>query len=96
MLKKFGLEVSKPMKTPMSMETKPTKDVEVCSDGGGMAAGGGDGSDSGGGDTNGDGGGEGDLDLLRDVDGKSDGGGEDDDDKSDGGDVGISFPDRRM
>nr|GFC08051.1 hypothetical protein [Tanacetum cinerariifolium] len=30
--------------------------------------------------------GEGDLDLLRDEDDKSDGGGEDDDVKSDGGD----------
>ncbi|GJU32928.1 hypothetical protein Tco_1176517 [Tanacetum coccineum] len=39
---------------------------------------------SGGGTTSG-GNGEEDLDLLRDKDGKSDGGGEDDDFKSDGG-----------
>ncbi|GJX76996.1 hypothetical protein Tco_0323807 [Tanacetum coccineum] len=44
----------------------------ICSGGGGTAADGGDG--------------EGDLDLLQDEDGKSDGGGEDDDVKSDGGD----------
>ncbi|GJX91683.1 hypothetical protein Tco_0345009 [Tanacetum coccineum] len=44
----------------------------ICSDGGGTTVGGGDG--------------DGNLDLLRDKDGKSDGGGEDDDGKSDGGD----------
>ncbi|GJX56085.1 hypothetical protein Tco_0285982 [Tanacetum coccineum] len=39
------------------------------------------------GDTDDDSDGEGDLDILRDEDGKSDGGGEDDDGvKSDGGD----------
>ncbi|GJV87047.1 retrovirus-related pol polyprotein from transposon TNT 1-94 [Tanacetum coccineum] len=30
MLKKFGLEDSKPMKTPMSSDTKLTKDEEAC------------------------------------------------------------------
>ncbi|GKF77546.1 hypothetical protein Tco_0230016 [Tanacetum coccineum] len=44
----------------------------ICSGGGGTAVSGGDG--------------EGNLDLLPDTDGKSDGGGEDDDGKSDGGD----------
>ncbi|GJW10760.1 zf-CCHC domain-containing protein [Tanacetum coccineum] len=48
--------------------------------GGGTTVGGGDGDTDDGSD------GEGDLDLLRDKDGKSDGGGEDDDVKSDGGD----------
>ncbi|GJX65927.1 hypothetical protein Tco_0300270, partial [Tanacetum coccineum] len=58
-------------------------------DGGGSTAGG-----------SGSGGGEGDLDLLRDYNGKSDGGGEDDDGKSDGGGEdddgsnGISLPGR--
>nr|GEX13267.1 putative reverse transcriptase domain-containing protein [Tanacetum cinerariifolium] len=59
------------------------------------------GSDGG---TNGGIDGEDDMDLLRDEDGKSDGGGEVDNDKSDGGKdddgksdggVGISFPSRR-
>nr|GEY95228.1 hypothetical protein [Tanacetum cinerariifolium]GEZ18200.1 hypothetical protein [Tanacetum cinerariifolium] len=44
----------------------------ICSSGGGTVVGGGDG--------------EGDLDLLRDEDGKSDGDGEEDNVKSDGGD----------
>ncbi|GKF39409.1 hypothetical protein Tco_0119470, partial [Tanacetum coccineum] len=54
-------------------------------------AGGGDGS--GDGDTDGGSDGEGDLDLLRDKDGKSDGDGKDDDGKSGNGgedDDGIS------
>ncbi|GKB66121.1 hypothetical protein Tco_0927533 [Tanacetum coccineum] len=87
----------------------------ISSGGGGTTAGGGDGSgDSGSGDgdtgsgdsdTDSSDGGEGDLGLLRDKDGKSDGGGEDDDGKSngveydygksDGSDVGISFLGRR-
>nr|GEY66618.1 hypothetical protein [Tanacetum cinerariifolium] len=52
----------------------------ICYGGDGTAVGGGDGdTDDGSGD-------EGDLDLLRDEDGKSNGGDEDDDGKSDGGD----------
>ncbi|GJR75839.1 hypothetical protein Tco_0088204 [Tanacetum coccineum] len=49
----------------------------------GTVAGGGDGS--GDGDTDGGSDGEGDLDLLRDKDGKSDGDGKDDDGKSGNG-----------
>ncbi|GJV23761.1 hypothetical protein Tco_1376456 [Tanacetum coccineum] len=52
----------------------------ICSGGGGTTAGDGDG------DTNDGSDGEGNLDLLQDEDGKSDGGGKDDDVKSDGGD----------
>ncbi|GJT13739.1 hypothetical protein Tco_0860781 [Tanacetum coccineum] len=52
----------------------------ICSDGGGTAVGGGYG--------------EGDLDLLRDKDGKSDGDSEDDDGKSDGGDDNDGISDR--
>ncbi|GKD66445.1 hypothetical protein Tco_1308553 [Tanacetum coccineum] len=52
--------------------------------GGSGTCGGGSGT-AGGGGTAGGCSGEGDLDLLRDNDGKSDGGGEDDDSKSDGG-----------
>ncbi|GJQ94599.1 hypothetical protein Tco_0005738 [Tanacetum coccineum] len=51
----------------------------ICFGGGGTAVGGGDGDTDDGSD------GEGDMDLLRDEDGKSDGGGEDDDVKSDSG-----------
>nr|GEV09058.1 hypothetical protein [Tanacetum cinerariifolium] len=48
-------------------------------------------------DGDGSGGGEGNLDLLRDKNGKSDDGGEDDDGKSGGGDsIGISFLGRRI
>nr|GEU94494.1 hypothetical protein [Tanacetum cinerariifolium] len=75
----------------------------ICSCGGGTAGGGGYGS--GDGDTDGGSDGEVNLDLLRDKNGKSDGGGkddysksdggDDDDGKSGGGDVGISFPGRR-
>ncbi|GJW28036.1 hypothetical protein Tco_0044911 [Tanacetum coccineum] len=56
----------------------------ICSSDSGTAADGGIGS--GDGDTDYGGDGEVDLDLLRDKDGTSDGGGEDDDGKSDGGD----------
>ncbi|GKA52283.1 hypothetical protein Tco_0745479 [Tanacetum coccineum] len=52
----------------------------ICSVDGGTTVGGGDG------DTDDGSVGKGDLDLLGDEDGKSDGGGEDDDVKSDGGD----------
>ncbi|GKB09452.1 hypothetical protein Tco_0837764 [Tanacetum coccineum] len=45
----------------------------------------GSGSGIGDGDTDGGSDGQGDLDLLRDEDGKNDGDGEDDDGKSDGG-----------
>nr|GEZ99704.1 hypothetical protein [Tanacetum cinerariifolium] len=55
----------------------------ICSCGG-TATGDGDGSSDG--DTDGGSDGEDDLDLLRDEDGKSDGGCEDDDGKSDGDD----------
>ncbi|GKF09984.1 hypothetical protein Tco_0044208 [Tanacetum coccineum] len=54
--------------------------IDSISSGGGTAISGGEG------DTNDGSDGEGDLDLLRDEDGKSNGGGEDDDVKSDGGD----------
>ncbi|GKF53223.1 hypothetical protein Tco_0160133 [Tanacetum coccineum] len=53
--------------------------------GGGTTVDGSSGSGSGDGDTDGDGGSGGDLGLLRDEDGKSDGDGEDDDGKSDSG-----------
>ncbi|GJT67513.1 hypothetical protein Tco_1018993 [Tanacetum coccineum] len=62
----------------------------ICFGGSDTAAGGGDGS--GDGDTDGGSDGEGNLDLLRDEDDKSNGGGEDDDGMSDGcdDDDGIS------
>ncbi|GJY05113.1 hypothetical protein Tco_0371053 [Tanacetum coccineum] len=62
----------------------------ICSGGGGTAVGGGDGDTDDGSD------GESDLDLLRDEDGKSDGGGEDDDVKSNGGDDNDGIYDGRL
>ncbi|GJU83545.1 hypothetical protein Tco_1285910 [Tanacetum coccineum] len=70
--------------TDKAGDAKLARKVSMSSPTDSICSGGGDGS--GDGDTDGSSDGEGNLDLLRDKDGKCNGGGEDDDRKSDGGD----------